>query len=134
MSVTVPNRGKSDAEFLKVARELEKETRRRCVNGPKRYTFFGLQELWMTTRRIYREIKKANSIFPGSQHEAQLRRDHLIEARADIEDFNSQIELLLEDNILTPKSTEIISDLAATEDALIKGLMKSDRSRYANLP
>lgn len=134
MAVLVPNRTKSDAQFLNTARELEKCTRRRCISAPKRYTFYGLQELWQTARCIYGGVKRGNSIFPSNQHEAQMRRDCFIQARADIQDYVSQLELLLEDQILSIAAGEELSTLVRQEDSLIQSLMKSDKGRYATLP
>ena len=134
MAVLVPNRTKSDAQFLNTARELEKCTRKRCISAPKRYTFYGLQELWQTSRRIHSGVKRGNSIYPNNQHEAQMRRDCFMQARADIQDYVSQLELLLDDQILGIPAGEELSGLVGKEDGLIQSLMKSDKARYASLP
>ena len=134
MSVLLKNRNESEAQFINTARELEAKTRRRCVNAPKRYTFYGLQELWATARRIHSYTKQANSVFPTNQREAQIRRDFFIHARTNLQDYVSQLELLLEDNILTPTAGEELARLVAYEDRLVKAVMKSDKARYKDLP
>lgn len=134
MSVLLKNRHESEAQFIHTARELEAKTRRRCVNAPKRYTFYGLQELWATARRIHSDVKQANSVFPANQHEVQIRKDFFIRARAELQDYISQLELLLEDGILTTTAADELAGLVDQEDRLVKAVMKSDRTRYANLP
>lgn len=134
MSVLLKNRHESEAQFIHTARDLEAKTRRRCVNAPKRYTFYGLQELWATARRIHSDVKQANSVFPANQHEVQIRRDFFIRARAELQDYISQLELLLEDGILTPTAAEELAGLVDQEERLVKAVMKSDRTRYAKLP
>ena len=133
MSVLLKDRKESEAQFIYTARELEAKTRRRCVNAPKRYTFYGLQELWATSRRIHSNVKQANSVFPANQHEAQIRRDFFIHARAELQDFISQLELFLEDGIMTPAAADELAGLVDKEDRLVKAVMKSDKTRYENL-
>ena len=80
MSVYKALRGDSSVQFVETARKLAVHTRKCCLKMPKRYTFYGAQELSALADTVYNEVKMANSVFPGNQHEAQLRRDHLIEA------------------------------------------------------
>jgi len=134
MSVIRSKRSTSDMQFLNTARELESKTRHRCVNGPKRYTFYGLKELWETSRRIHAGVKEGNSVFPTNQHEAQIRRDYFIKAHSACQDYISQIELFLEDGILTPEIVEELIGLVDTEITLVKAVMKSDKARYKDLP
>ena len=61
---------------------------------PKRYTFYGAQELSALADTVYNEVKMANSVFPGNQHEAQLRRDHLIEANATLQALIGQLGIM----------------------------------------
>ena len=82
MSVYKALRGDSSVQFVETARKLAVHTRKCCLKMPKRYTFYGAQELSALADTVYNEVKMANSVFPGNQHEAQLRRDHLIEANA----------------------------------------------------
>ena len=133
MSVLLKNRHESEAQFIHTARELEAKTRRKCIGAPKRYTFYGLQELWATARRIHSNVKQANSVYPVNQHEAQMRRDFFISARAELQDYISQLELLFNDRILLPEACEELVELVDKEDHSIKAVMKTDRSRYANL-
>lgn len=134
MSVIKSKRSTSDMQFLHTARTLEVQTRRRCVAAPKRFTFYGLTELWLTARRIHGNVKKGNSVYPQNQHEVQIRRDYFIYANSELQDYVSQLETLMEDNVLPPTAGEELSALIDEESRLIKAVMKSDKSRYADLP
>lgn len=98
---------------------------------PKRYTFYGAQELSALADTVYNEVKMANSVFPGNQHEAQLRRDHLIGQLGIMSDLLKQNPEKLRwlDNAL-----EEWASLIAEEAKLISGVKKSDRERFKNLP
>lgn len=82
MAVYKALRGESKVQFVETARLLAVHTRKYCLKMPKRYTFFGVQDLCALADRVYNEVKMANSIYPTNQHEAQLRRDHLIDTNA----------------------------------------------------
>lgn len=133
MSVIRSKRTTSDAQFLNTARELESKTRRACLRCPKRYTFYGLQELWQTSRRIHSYVKQANSVNPANKAEVQIRRTFFIYALAAVQDYVSQLELMTEDGIFTPASEEKLPELVDLEFRLIKGTMKSDKARYKDL-
>lgn len=80
---------------------------------PKRYTFYGAQELSALADTVYNEVKMANSVFPGNQHEAQLRRDLLKQ---------NPEKLRWLDN-----SLEEWASLISEEAKLISGVKKSDK-------
>ena len=134
MSVIKSNRAVSDTQFLYLARELESKTRRRCLSAPKRFTFYGLQELWLSARRTYEGVKKGNSVYPHNQHEVQIRRDFFICAGVELQNYISQLELLVEDGVFSPETIRELSDIVNQEIRLIKAVIKSDKDRYSNLP
>lgn len=134
MATLKSQRNESEMEFLATARELQKQTVTRCVNMPKRYTFYGNVELAAITKRVYAAVKKANSIYPLNQHEAQKRRDYFIEAGCELQDFISQLELHFEIVKFDAKVLKELSSLAEHEIVLVKAVMKKDRERYKNLP
>ncbi len=132
MSVKVPDRNTSDAQFISTARMLEKETRNRCINAPKRYTFYGLHEFWLTSRRIHSCVKRANS-FNLAKDDQRIKRESLfVDAIVHIQDYISQLELLVDDKVLTTKSSKVLSELVFKELNLIKAVMKSDKKRTKN--
>ncbi len=141
MSVYKALRGESTVQFVETARELAVHTRTCCLKMPKRYTFYGAQALSAQADKIYGEVKKGNSIFPGNQHEAQLRRDHFSEANAELQAFIGQLGLMAD---LLKKNPEKLKWLdpalekwaaLITEEAkLISGIKKADKERYKDLP
>ena len=96
MSVIKSKRSTSDMEFLATARKLEIYTIQKCVNFPKRYTFYVSQPLAAAATRIYEDVKRANSIYPLNQHEVQIRRDYFLHANAELQSMISQLEVAQE--------------------------------------
>jgi len=140
MSVYKALRGESTLQFLGTARQLAVHTRRYCLKMPKRYTFFGAQEVCRLADQVYIEVKMANSIYPTNAHEVQLRRDHLTEANATLQALIGQLGLLADLLKQNPQCSKWI-DYALTEWArlieeeakLIAGVKKADKERYRNL-
>ena len=83
MAVIKSNRTESEMEFIHTARQLQIHTIQKCVNFPKRYTFYVGQPMAECATRIHEYVKCANSIYPLNQHEVQMRRDYLLRANAD---------------------------------------------------
>ena len=134
MSVVRSARSTSEVQFLHTARELQIYTIRKCVGFPKRYTFYVSQPIAAIATRIYEDVKRANSIYPTNQHEVQLRRDYFIHAGAELQNLVSQVEVAYElfqfdANIMTRWM-----ELVDTEIRLLKAVVKSDKSRYKDLP
>ena len=134
MSVVRSKRGESEMEFIHNARELEMYTVRKCVGFPKRFTFYINQPIANCATRIYEDVKMANSIFPTNQHEAQIRRDYLLRANAELYTLVSQIEVAHELFGLEPNVMSHWSGLIDKEIRLVKSLLKKDRERYKTLP
>lgn len=134
MSVVRSKRGESEMEFLHTARELEMYSIRKCVNFPKRFTFYLNQPIANIATRVYEYVKIANSIFPTNQHEVQMRRDYLMRANAELHNLVSQIEVAHEMFGLEPNVMSHWSELIDKEIRLVKSLMKKDRERYKSLP
>lgn len=102
------------------------------MSGPKRYTFFGLQELWMTSRRIHSAVTMASK-YPATRKQAEKREELLYEALRQLDDYNAQLSLLLDDQIFTPTGAKLMSSLMSEAGKLIAGVIKSDRTRFTNL-
>lgn len=141
MSVYKALRGDSSVQFVETARKLAVHTRKCCLKMPKRYTFYGAQELSALADTVYNEVKMANSVFPGNQHEAQLRRDHLIEANATLQALIGQLGIMADLLKQNPEklrwldnSLEEWASLISEEAKLISGVKKSDKERFKNLP
>ena len=133
MSVVKSNRGESDMEFLYNARQLQIYTIKKCVNFPKRYTFYLNQPLSNIATRIHENVKCANSIYPLNQHEVQIRRDYLLRALAELNNMVSQIEVANELLGLELNVLELWMEMIDREIKLIKALLKKDRERYKSI-
>ncbi len=134
MSVIKSKRGPSSAQFLETAQQIQIYTLRQCVKFPKRYTILFTQNLTTTATNACSLVKKGNSIFPGNQHEAQLRRDCFMQAYAELQALISQITTAYD---MFPIPENAITEwmrLIREELVLLKALMKSDKQRYKNLP
>lgn len=121
-------------EFLATARKLQIYTIQKCVNFPKRYTFYVSQPLANAATRVYEYVKCANSIYPLNQHEAQLRRDCFIKANAELNSIASQLEVAQELFGIDMETLMYWADMVNTEIKLVKAVMKNDRDRYKDLP
>ena len=134
MSVIRSARSTSVVQFLHTARALQIYTIQKCVSFPKRYTFYVSQPLAAIATRIYEDVKRGNSIYPSNQHEAQIRRDYFLNAEAELQNLISQVEVAYE---LFQFDTNVMThwmEMVDTELKLLKAVLKSDKSRYKDLP
>ena len=141
MSVYKALRGDSPVQFVETARKLAVFTRKNCLKMPKRYTFYGAQELSALADAVYNEVKMANSIFPGNQADAQLRRNHLTEANAALQALVGQLGIMADLLKQNPEKLTWLDNaleewaIMITDEAkLISGAKKSDKERYKKLP
>ena len=134
MSVIKSKRAESEMEFIHTARQLQIHTIQKCVNFPKRYTFYVSQPLAAAATRIHEYVKCANSIYPLNRHEVQMRRDYLIRAKAELNSMISQLEVANELFGIEGDKMKFWVDIIDREIRLVKGTMKKDRERYKDLP
>lgn len=134
MAVIKSERTESEMEFVHTARQLQIYTIQKVVNFPKRYTFYVSQPIANAATRIHEDVKMANSIYPTNQHEAQMRRDYLLRANAELNSLASQLEVAHELFGVEENAMKFWAGLIVSEIALVKGTMKKDRERYKNLP
>ena len=121
-------------EFIYNARALQIYTIQKCVGFPKRYSFYLGQPIAQMANNIHNYVKSANSIYPLNQHEAQLRRDYLLKANAELNSLISQVEVAAEMFGIEPDKLKFWMELVEKELRLIKGVLKDDKERYKNLP
>lgn len=134
LSVIKSNRAESEMEFIHTARQLQIHTIQKCVNFPKRYTFYVSQPIAECATRIHEYVKCANSIYPVNQHEVQMRRDYLLRANAELYSLISQIVVANELFGIEADKMKYWMEIVEKEIRLVKGTMKKDRERYKNLP
>lgn len=134
MSVIKSNRAESEMEFIHTARQLQIHTIQKCVNFPKRYTFYVSQPIAECATRIHEYVKCANSIYPLNQHEVQMRRDYLLRANAELNSLVSQLEVANELFGIEGDKMKYWMEIVEKEIRLVKAVMKKDRERYKDLP
>lgn len=141
MSVYKSKRGKSSAQFVETARQLEEHTLEQCLKVPKRYTFLLTQRIMGLASTVYEKVTSANSVYPVNQHEAQERRDYLIEANAALQALDRQLGILAGVLWKNPENFKgfdhaftVWGDLIVEEAKLISGIKRADRARYKDLP
>lgn len=110
---------------------MELHTLKCCMKLPKRYTFFIGTELIHLASEVHNHCKAANSIYPTNEHEAQIRRDHLIEANNCLQALIGKCSILMElQHGLSEHALEHWADLMIDEGRLIAGAKKSDKARF----
>ena len=134
MSVPKHERGLSEQEFIYNARQLEIHTIKKCDNFPKKHKFSIAVPLVCIAREIHSNVKRGNNIYPLNQHEAQLRRDHFLEAKAALSDFVSLLEVAKEVIEFDANVFFHWMEFVDKQEKLIKGVLDKDRKRYKNLP
>ena len=98
------NNDENKFEVVDMANKVYKQTVKLCVKLPKRYTYLVTQKVVDTAFDVMANAKTANSIFPINHHEAQIRRDYWLIARAKLQALSSSIDYFLaEPDILTYK-------------------------------
>ena len=134
MAVLSSQRSTSEIQFLQTARELQVYSIQKCAHYPKRYTFYVSQPLAAIATRIYEDLKLGNSIFPTNAHEAQMRIDYFLKAKAELYNLISQIEVANEIAPFEEKAMRNWMEIIDKEIKLVKALIKADRARYKDLP
>ena len=133
MSVIKSKRSESEMQFIHTARELQIYSIQKCVNFPKRYTFYVSQHIAASATRVHECVKMANSIYPLNDHEVQMRRDYLLRANAELNSLVSQLEVAHELFGIDERVMKHWMELVEKEIRLVKGAMKKDRERYRHL-
>lgn len=136
MAVPVYKRSESSTEFLRTARDIEEIFIDLRINKPKRYTFF-FDKLLEYSFNLLSAVKAGNSIYPENQDEVRMRIMYFKHGLSHCQVLVSQIEVvhhkLKEDGIPIGLVKEL-SEKLTYEIKLIKGIISSDKKRYANLP
>ena len=147
MSVPKSQRSPSSYEAVHVPEVMYDKVIKVCAKMPKRYTYLLLKDTVEIAGRIVDHVAAANSIFPTNQHEAQMRRDYWIRARALNQALSRRINRFInaEGSLtyvdengkkkgVTKNELKEIMDMIIREQALITGTIKSEANKYKNLP
>lgn len=133
MSVIKSKRTESEMEFISNARELQIYTVKKCTGFPKRYTFYVSQPIANIATQIHHNVKCANSIYPTTKSEAEMRKMYLKRATAETQSLISQIEIAAELFGIEENSIKHWMALIKKEIRLIQAVLKRDRERFKNL-
>ena len=133
MSVLKSKRTESSVQFLETINELVRFTRKQCLKMPKRYTFFGVQQMCDCVLKIRENIKKGNSTFPQNEHEVQTRRDYFLDALVGLQalaDYIGDIRYIfpIKDHIMI-KWLKLLTE----EQKLIKAVVAKDKEKYSKV-
>ena len=82
--------------------------------------------------RLLKGIYSTTQIDLAKEDQRIKRESLFVDAIVHIQDYISQLELLVDDKVLTTKSSKILSELVFKELKLIKAVMKSDKKRTKN--
>lgn len=135
MSVQARLRSESKVEFLYTARLLTVSVIKSCVDSKKgRYVETVSKPVTEKAWEVYGHVKVGNSIYPTNQHEAQLRRDEFILAKAKLHDLVSKIGVAHEFYHFSDHDLDEMCGFIDKELSLIEKILESDRKRYKNLP
>lgn len=140
MSVPKSKRSESVVQFLETARELEIYTIKECARFPKRYMFLITKDVVDLSKKVYNDVKAANSIYPTNAAEVQLRKNYIIQANCALQCLLSQLDIAREFIRSTDANKPIKStvwegwvNLITTEAKLLASLKESDKKRYKDL-
>ena len=103
MSVIKAMRGESSMQFIETARRLELHAFSVCTKAPKRYAPLLTNRIFELASTIHEEVRAANNIYPHNQHEAQMRRDHLINANIALQNLSPKLTLLYDAILQNPE-------------------------------
>ena len=136
MSVRVDQRKESQCEFLNTAHELEKYTIQLSMREnaiPKRYRVTLGLPLCNAARSLNQNITYANSIYPTTKAEYEMRRTYQLKARAELQNLFELMRIATE---LLPIKNSVVEEwvrMAHTEDVVLRKWIQSDKQRYKEL-
>ena len=118
-----------------------------CLKMPKRYTYLILQDVIRLAGEVMDNTKKANSVFAQNLHEAQIRKDYWINARASLQALSSRIDRFIDapqslryrdehsnhTKGVTMNELKELAELMIKEQSLIKSAIDADKKKSATL-
>ena len=136
MSVRVSEREQSKLEFLKTLLDIEKWCLYKSDSAPKKYRFMINNYLVKYSADAYSFAKMGNSIYVRDEETKQLRRTYLLKAHASLQAFVSQVDVIYaicKADFMTNNELEHIAELSFNGIKLLKGVLKSDNTRYKEI-
>lgn len=145
MSVPKSKRKESSYDVVDTAKKLRGKVLHICLKLPRRYTYILLQDAMHNASKVAYLCKGANSVFPTNAHEAQIRIDYWIHARAalqalsmDIDDFADIPSLVTYNDAGKKKGAtryeiDEIGILIKQEMGFLKKAIETDRKRFGKM-
>lgn len=130
MSVLKARRTTSKAEYVNTANQIYVETLNFLTRMSARYSRLLAEPVAKLAGEVVDHAEKANSIFPSDAQRIELRKAHLLEARASLKALD--VRLTQGRDVPAGEATQKLDRMAASlgemidnEDELIKGSLKS---------
>lgn len=117
-------------QFLESARELYVINIRYCENLPKKHYHYLQEPYSRALADMLTYLKMGNSIYPTNETEAQLRREYFLKAYASLQAAVSFLGIIQDMGLLTERQITYISCKMSEELKLIKGILKTDKTRF----
>lgn len=140
MSVKVADRKLSSVQFVDTARELVVHTLTYAQKFPKKMMFLITKDIVDTARSIYKNVVIANSIYPKSKLDYEMRYKYFIQAKGLIEALDGYLSIAkdvfknpIEDSKVNTYAFIHWGELLDMETKLIKGIIASDSQKYEAL-
>ena len=142
MSVPKHKRQFNPYEVVENAKIIRQKMLRICLKLPKRYTHLLLIDTMHNASKLAYLCTGANSIFVTNEHEAQVRIDYWIHARATLRALNLDINEIADipsilryedagkEKGVTRNEIDEIGGLIGKERELLKKAIETDRRRY----
>lgn len=149
MSVLKTKRSESKAEFVNTANEIYTRTIAFLTRLSARYARLLATDVARLASEVVDHAEKANSIYPSSDERRRLREAHILESRASLMALDVHLAHCYSIMALNPvgcfetssgkpvkasdasqrldKMSQTLGDLIDKENALLTGLLKSDK-------
>ena len=129
MGVLKNKRSESKMEFYHTATVIRSELTRFVMNEnivPKRWRPVFTFPMVEKVIRLIDCITAANSIYPQSLHEAEMRRDYQTEAIITVEQIVQLLQFMLTTLPVDADKFQPVTELLMKETALLRGWRKAD--------
>ena len=151
MSVLKARRSESKAEYLNTAFEIAMQTMTFVKHLSARYSRLLADDTMKLALDVMTRCEKANSIYPSDDTRKEMRKQHLLEARASLMALDVLLTLCYQSMMLNPEGAfttakgrtiqpkeathklehmaETLGNLIDKENNLITKVLKSDKTR-----
>lgn len=128
-NVLARKRSVSSLEFYRTARELRITITRLVMNEkhvPKKYRYVFAIPMVNLMNELFANITTANTFYPSSEHDIQVRRDFQTFAISNCEQILQYLQYMLDVLPLSPDKLRVSTELTMKEIALLKAWRKGN--------